>query len=490
MKPLALFGTGVKSYSAIITSQRRLNCFYDIRQDGDKAQLVIRGTPGSVLTLTLPKSPIRGWRVVKGVLYVVAGPVLYSVTTAGVVTALGTLTLAKTNFVSMSDNAVQLIVVDGTAGFTFTFSGSSFAAISDGNFPNGASTVAFMDGFFITNIPATRQFCISASYDGTTWTPLVEGAKENTSDNIAAVEVYAGLLVLWGVQSIEFWQDAGLAPLPFQRINGASTNWGLAAVWSRSEMSVTVPVASPVGTVTPVIIFLGANPNGTYQVIMASGTTLIKISNSDIDDIINGFSVVSDAVALSYIVDGHPMYQLTFPTGGRSFLYDAMSGIWQEVQTGTALQTTHYGCLGIAFNGVNYISDFTTGNIYQISASAYSDNGTAIKRQVTSMHIRNGGAPFSVDELYLDMETGVGIPVGQGSDPKIMLNVSKDGGRTFGLERWKPLGKQGQYFSPRVLWNRLGQSRDFVFQFTMTDPVKFVITSGFASSIDTGQNNG
>lgn len=489
MKPIALFGTGIKSYSSVITSQRRLNCFYDIRQDGDKAQLVIRGTPGAILTLTMPTSPIRGWRVVKGVLYVVAGPILYSVTTAGVVTSLGTLTLNLNNIVSMSDNAVQLIIVDGTAGFILTFP-STFSTISDGNFPNGATSVAFMDGRFITNIPSSRQFCISASYDGTTWTPLIEGAKENTSDNIAAVEVYAGILVLWGVNSVEFWQDAGLSPMPFQRINGPSSNWGLAAVWSRAEMSVTVPVASPVGTVTPVIMFLGVNPNGTFQVLMASGTTLIRISNSDIDNIINGFSVVADAIALSYIIDGHPMYQITFPTGGRSFLYDAMSGIWQEVQTGTALLATHFGILGIAFNGVNYISDATTGNIYQLSGSAYTDNGATIKRQVTSMHIRNGGATFSLDELYLDMETGVGLLTGQGSNPQIMLQTSKDGGRTFGGERWKAIGQQGQYSSPRVVWNRLGQSRDFVFQFTMTDPVRFVITSGFASSLDQGQGNG
>jgi len=71
-----------------------------------------------------------------------------------------------------------------------------------------------------------------------------------------------------------------------------------------------------------------------------------------------------------------------------------------------------------------------------------------------------------------------------------MLQTSKDGGRTFGGERWKSIGQQGQYSSPRVVWNRLGQSRDFVFQFTMTDPVKFVLTSGFASSLDQGQGNG
>lgn len=490
MKPISLFGTGVASYSKIVTSQRRLNCFYDIRQDGDKARFIIRGTPGTTLYITLPNKPIRGWRVVKNILYVVAGPILYSVTTLGVVANLGTLTLNLTNFVAISDNSLQVIVVDGTAGFTYTIAGGAFAAISDVNFPNGCTTVSFLNGRFQAQLANSRLFAVSASYDGTTWTPVIQGAKENTSDNIVAVEVYSGLLILWGVQSIEFWQDLGLSPLPYQRINGASSNWGLAAVWSRAEMSVTIPGNSPTGTVTPVILFLGNNPSGLLQVLMANGTTLIRVSDSDIENIINSFSVFSDAVALSYVIDGHPMYQITFPTGGRSFLYDALSGMWQEVQTGLALQAVHFGNLGIVFNSINYISDTTTGNVYQIAPTNYTDNGTAIKRQVTSLHLRNGGAPFSIDELYLDMETGVGVQVGQGSNPQIMMQVSKDGGRTFGTERWKALGKVGQFFSPRVVWNRLGQSRDFVLQFTMTDPVKFTLTGGSASSIDQGEHGG
>lgn len=534
MKPVSLFGSGVKSYSQVVTSQRRLNCFYDIRQDGDKSQLIIQGTPGSFLYITMPTAPIRGWRVVKGILYVVAGPFLYSVNSLGVITKLGEVTPVQTNLVGISDNSLQLMIVDGTAGFIYNFLTTVFSTITDPNFPNGATTVAFMDGWFIVNVPNTRQFAISASYDGTVWTPSIQGAKENTSDNLVAVEVFSGLLILWGVQSIEFWQDLGLAPLPFARINGASTNWGLAALWSRSELSVPVPGSTITGTVTPVIYCLASNPSGGVQVLQITGTTLVRVSNSDIESIINSFPIASDAVGLTYIVNGHPMYQLTFPTGGRTFLFDALSSIWSETQTGLALLAPHFGYLGVVYNSINYISDATTGNIYSLSLAAYTDNGVPIKRQVSTMHVRGGGERFSIDELYLDMETGVGLqgvhatlgsngeiiwlnnagqvvtwlnnlgqvvtftglivpPIafdGPGVNPQIMLQTSKDGGRTFGIERWKPIGYVGQYGSPRVVWNRMGQSRDFVFQFTMTDPVKFIITLGMASSIDPGPNNG
>ena len=80
-----------------------------------------------------------------------------------------------------------------------------------------------------------------------------------------------------------------------------------------------------------------------------------------------------------------------------------------------------------------------------------------------------------VDELFIDMETGVGLASGQGSDPQAMLTVSRDGGRTFGNELWTTIGAVGAY-TARVVWRRLGLARDWVFRVRITDPVKRVIT--------------
>jgi hypothetical protein len=283
---------------------------------------------------------------------------------------------------------------------------------------------------------------------------------------LLAVDVLNGAIVLWGDQSIEFWQDVGTSPLPFARISGASQTWGLASLYSRQFLNNSM-------------IFLGKNPQGGVQVMMLNGYTPTRVSNSDIENILAGFSTISDATSLTYIVDGHPMYQINFPTAARSFLYDSLTGIWCEVQTGVAPQDRHYGNLGISFNAQNYIADSSTGNIYQLSSTAYTDNGTAIKRQVATRHVSMGGEEFGVAELWLDMETGVGLQTGQGSDPQIVLKVSRDGGRTFGPEKWTSAGAVGLYRT-RAIWRRLGSGRDFVFQWTMTDPVKFTVMSGSA----------
>lgn len=119
MKPIPLFGEGINADSSVVSRQRRLNCFYDVRRDQDKAAIIVRGTPGFEEHVIMPQGPIRGWTVVGSLLYVVAGSMLYSVTTGGVVTGLGTLSTSA-GLISMKDNAVQLGIVDGVSLYCYT----------------------------------------------------------------------------------------------------------------------------------------------------------------------------------------------------------------------------------------------------------------------------------------------------------------------------------------------------------------------------------
>lgn len=474
MEQIALLGAGLRSLSPIVTAQRRLNCFYDQRSDGDKNQFILRGTPGTISRYSLPTGPVRGWKVVRGVLYAVAGAKLYSIKAGEEPTVRGTLTTG-TGYVSMADNGIELIIVDGLKGYVLTLATNAYVEITDGNFPAGATTVSFLNGRFQVEKANTRQYYVSQSYDADNWTPVIFAAKENNADDISAVQVLNGNLILWGSTSMEFWQDVGASPIPYRRINGATQTWGLAAKWSRAELSNS-------------LVFLGQNPQGTVQVLKLNGYTPEPVSNSDIDNIIRamGPDVWSGAVALTYMIDGHPMYQLTFPKGNRSLLYDDLTKQWQEVQTGLELQARHRADLGIVFNGLNYVSDSKNGIIYELRADVVTDNGEPIKRQAVSKHLRMGGNEFPLDEIMLDMETGNGQQTGQGSEPQIMMRISKDGGRTFGYERWVKIGRVGQYYSPRVIWHRLGSARDFVLEFTMTDPVPFIITSAFATTNQEG----
>lgn len=474
MRPVPLFGTGIRSVSRGITAQRRLNVYFEIRDDSEISPIIVRGTPGDSVAYQLPTFPIWGWRVVNGVKYVVAGTVLYSVNPGLGVTALGSLPTVSQN-VEMTDNGIQIGIVDGVRGYSYTIASGTLAVIGN-SFPAGSSSITCLDSFAVAQVPASRFFYVSTVLDLTTsgWATIIKGTKENTSDPLVAVDALNGMLILWGSQSMEFWQDVGASPMPFTRINGASQTWGLAAKSSRALLANTM-------------IFLGQNPQGGVQVLMLQGYTPTRVSTPDVEAIIAGFTVYTDAVSLTYLQNGHSFYQLTFPNAGRSFLFDATTppGFWSEVQTGVSLQARHKGNLGIAFNTKNYISDATTGNVYQLNATLFTENGAAIKRQVASRHVRDNGNEFSIGEIYLLVDTGdeLGKTTHLGRTPQIVLQVSKDSGHTFGPERLASLGNTGQYKYPRARWNRLGSSRDFVFLWTVTDPIDFVIMQGVAQPI-------
>ena len=62
-------------------------------------------------------------------------------------------------------------------------------------------------------------------------------------------------------------------------------------------------------------------------------------------------------------------------------------------------------------------------------------------------------------------------------DPKIMLQFSDDGARTWSNELQASIGKQGEYLT-RAVWRRLGCARQRLFKVSVTDSVNVVIISG------------
>ena len=64
----------------------------------------------------------------------------------------------------------------------------------------------------------------------------------------------------------------------------------------------------------------------------------------------------------------------------------------------------------------------------------------------------------------------------EGYNPTVMLQISFDGGQTWGTERWSKLGRQGQY-DYRVRWNNLGVGRKVAFRVSVTDPCPWIIAT-------------
>jgi hypothetical protein len=450
-----LFGAGLQAKSVNVSNQQRINFYADVQPVEDKTRIVFYGTAGLTLFCALGASPVRGMIQVGSLLYVVVRGTLYEINNAGTATSRGTIA-STTGRVDMSYNGTQILIVDGTQGHTYTLASTTLAAIADSDFPDDATTCTWQDGYSI--VESGSDFYISTLDDATGWTSTDLASAEANPDDITRVYAAFGQLVLFGPATIEFWANTGAADFPYSRVGGAVIETGLAAKWS-------------VADVDGGVMFLGKNKQGGAQVYMMRGYQIQQVSTPDLEVIFGGYTTTSDATATSYRYAGHSFYQINFPTAEKTWLFDATSGLWSELRYGT--DERHRVEIASNFLTRVVVSDYENGNLYELDPEVYSDNGADMISTLVSRHLSDRDYK-TINELWLDMETGVGLSTGQGSDPQLMLRISKDGGHSWGNIIYVPIGAIGAY-KARACVRRLGRSRDWVFEASISDPVKRVI---------------
>lgn len=489
LKRVKIFGEGIFSRSPLITRQRRLNCYLEIRKDQDKSSIICYGTPGMKLAFnaaTPLNVPSRGMVGNDAALYTVAGSVVKSLSAAGATLQSGSIG-SSTGLVGMALNPTQLMVVDGSAGYIFN-PATGAVTVAPPSFPNGALTIAYCNGFFICELPGTNEFFVSALNDGTTWPGLSFAAAVQAIDGIRACDTLGGLLIIFSSGHVEFWQNQGSTPEPFVYIQNSATMYGLEAIGSRVHCGDSLLFLCHTGGGS------FQNSAGSFQIARIKGYSVEIVSTTDIDNILQQMartSIISDCTAFSYQIDTHVFAQFNFPTANRSLLLDTTTGIWSEVQSGVTLSyaARHIGNVGAGAYGQQFIADYSNGNVYVPDPGTYTDNGNVIVRELVTPCALEDFNTFRISQIYLDMRTGHGLssPSAQGYNPTLMLQVARDN-RDFGMPRFFSLGRQGQYWT-RMLSRRWGRAKQAQLRVKMTDPVPFEIASmGMVTSTRAGNS--
>ena len=79
-----------------------------------------------------------------------------------------------------------------------------------------------------------------------------------------------------------------------------------------------------------------------------------------------------------------------------------------------------------------------------------------------------------LSRVQLDLQAGVGLETGQGSDPVVMFRYSIDSGWTWSDVRLFAIGKIGRYDWRAVAFS-FTAGRNYVFEFSGSDPVTTAI---------------
>jgi len=472
MKFPGFVGASYESQSVLASTQRCVNWYVESIEIGSEPfQTVLYPTPGCESFVSASESPVRGMTEQNGRCFAVIGQTLYEVNADKTLTSRGTVArdASPATFSANVDAGDEIFITSGDKGYILTLSTNALTE----EISSGASQGEFLDGFFLALDASTSTLKISELNDGKTWDATQIAQRTAGSDPWQALVVTHRDIWLFGKQTTEVWYNAGTSPFPFGTIPGAFLEQGIAAPFSAVRLGNTV-------------MWLGSSEDGAGIVWMANGYEPQRVSTHAVEVAIQGYvrngSSISDAVAFTYQEDGHSFYVLNFPEAKATWVFDSATNLWHERGTWNIDKVEFEAWrpqFHAYFDNKHLVGDRALGTIYEMSNVKYTDaGGGPMRRLRRTPHLSADNEYLVYRAFQLEMETGLGLTSGQGSDPQAMLRWSDDGGETFGSEHWTSVGKRGDY-GMRAIWRRLGRGYNRVYEVTVSDPIPWRLVGAY-----------
>jgi len=472
MAKIALSNGAYQARSIIASAQRCINLYLEANPQTSVFPYTHYPTPGLTLLGTVAPTKWRGlYYATNGQLYGVCGNTVYAISSLWAFTSIGTIT-SSTGPVSMVDNTTDIILVDGVynSGWTINLATNAFAQISQPGF-YGGNQVNYVDGYFVLNRIGTRQWYISLP-NTTTFDPIDYASTTGFSDSLIDIGITRRYVYLFGKITTEIWFNQGNTTFPFGRLPGSFMQYGCAATNSIAQMDGE-------------LYWVAQSPQGQAFICKTANFAANIISTFAINNELQGYPTLADAIGYTYELNGHFFYVVTFPTANKTWVYDLSNQQWNEwnyIDNEGVFNRHRSNCFAFAY-GKLVVGDWETGNLYAIDQDNYTDNGQVITRVRTFYHMEDDSSNrVRYRSLILEMESGNGY---NNVEINVGLRWSNDRGKTYGNPVFQSLGMEGEYITV-MQWNRLGMARDRVFEVSWSPPVRTALNGVF---IDASSNN-
>ena len=176
---------------------------------------------------------------------------------------------------------------------------------------------------------------------------------------------------------------------------------------------------------------------------------------------------------------GHQFVGLHLPGVG-DYFYDQMTGFWhRRKEIGNARHIAHDF---LNAHGTAYAGDRSTGTIYTLDRDVFTHNDSAVRRVAQTLFPVEDRRP-EISNLTVELQSGVGLVTGQGSDPQVMLRYSTNG-RTWSSEVSRSFGAVGEY-DWRTFFDSLGRFHPpaGMIEIAVSDPVPATVTGLYANRV-------
>jgi hypothetical protein len=427
-----------------------INCYAEQLPPDAKSMVLLTRSPGIASWTTVGNGVIHGMHAALGLLFVVSGTKLYSVNTLGVATELGD--IGTVGNLDIDSNGDSVVVVNEPNAYYWD--GSTFGQITDTDFTSrGAADVEFVDNWLLFREPDSGRFFGADLGSATSFDALNFATAEGFPDDLVGLKVDHRDVMLFGSKTIELWNNFGSAGFPFERVTNGFLEIGCLNGRTIAKQDNSV--------------FWLADD---YTVRRLEGTTPQRVSIHAVEQSIVD-ATISAGRGFAYSQDGHLFYVLTFPEV--TWVYDATTQAWHKRQS-YSYDNWRAWSHAQAF-GYELVGDILSNKVGILDPETYTEWGDTLRMSWTYQPVYAEQRLAFHDRLEIVLETGVGLTTGQGSDPQMMLDYSNDGGQTWTALPTKDIGALGRY-DTRVVWNRLGSSRQRVYRAAVSDPIPVNLT--------------
>lgn len=416
---------------------RLVNGYREPVMPGGKGPYVLRAVPGMDLLAALPGVFVRDMVNFQSKAFVACGGDLYSVGSDGATTTIGT--IDDDAATSMAENNGTLTIVAG--GVYRTSDGATVTSPIATGAVTDAGSVAYLGGYTLVSELNGRKVQWSGLVDPSTFNALDFASAEITTDPIIRIISFKDALYIFKASGFERWAVTGQSGASaFARIDGAQSEPGL----------------SGFGLIT-------TYPNGFAYVatdgkVYALADGLRPISTPPVE-----VALTENAPARLFYYErrGHGFICLVF-SDAYAWCYDIATGEWHE----RAESDGPWTAKASVKLGNDWLVGTDSGKVAKLSPVC-TDFGMPMVREYTSFTVDNAER-FCIDMVEAYPRVGIDKQAAADmSDASVSLQMSRDGGFTWGAEKPRNVGATGAY-ATRLTWRGLGQFRTATARFRLS----------------------